>query len=150
MGSGERAASILIQAAPLYGIPVWIGRIAAIQSGPHADYDDLPTIFTSGLYLLGAGLIVALVAALLSSRSPRVQTQAVESVRFHAWTALACAVLAGVLLLVPLADRGSPTLANPPRAFMTAATIAGFAYGLVLPLVELGRAISSTIRAARG
>ncbi|MBV8720940.1 MAG: hypothetical protein JO277_02245 [Candidatus Eremiobacteraeota bacterium] len=142
----DRFIAAVVGAAPLLGVPVWVACIAAVQMRPHADYDDLPFVWTSGLFMAAAGLLVAAIFR-LTTRSAFVRAMALESLRFHVWVGAACVVVAATFLL-SFGDPANPTMANPPRGFMAAVTICILAYGIVLPLVELGRALLAGFGAA--
>ena len=142
----ERFAGTFVQAAPLLGIPVWAARIYAIDAAPHADYDAMGTFFLSGLFMLGAGALVAALAR-FTSRFPSVRALAAGALRFQLWAAAACAIVGAVVVMLALSDKGAPTLQHQPQGFMFGMYLAGFSFGVVLPLVEAGRAIVLAIRA---
>jgi drug/metabolite transporter (DMT)-like permease len=149
LSTRERLAGVFVEASPLLGIPVWAFQIYWIDSHEHADYDSTGVFFASGLFMLAAGLVIALVAR-FASRFPTVRDYAAKALRFQL-IALACAVVLVVLCAVPIVlDSGrNYTLERPPAGIGVAVLATGLAFGLILPLIEIVRASVLAVRAFR-
>jgi uncharacterized membrane protein len=149
LSTRERIAGVFVQVSPLLGIPVWAFQIYWIDSHDHADYDSTGVFFASGLFLLFAGLIVAFLAR-FASRFPTVREYAGQALRFQL-IALACAVVLAVLCALPIIlDSGrNYTMESPPAGIGVAVVVTGLAFGLILPLIEIVRALVLGVRAFR-
>ena len=144
----ERWLGAVVQGAPLLGLPICALRIYAIDSHDHADYDSTGTFFASGLFMMAAGLLVAL-AARFVSRSPWVRAHAASALRFQLWVLGICVVLVALAALPMLLDLGPFTLDHQPAGLMAAVFLTGLSFGVVLPLIETGRALVLAFRALR-
>jgi hypothetical protein len=140
----EKLGSALIEISPLLGVPTWVFRIFEIDASPHADYDDMGTFFAGGLFMLGAGLVVATLG-LLATRIPSVRATATAALRFQLWVLAACVAIGGAVLLLVLSDKGVATLEHR-QGFMLGVYLAALAYGIALPLLQAGRAIVLAVR----
>jgi hypothetical protein len=145
----ERFAGAFVQLSPLLGIPVWAFQIYWIDSHDHADYDSTGVFFASGIYMLGAGLLIALIAR-FASRFPSVRDYAGAALRFQL-IALAISVVLVVGCAIPIVlDSGRNfTMESPPAGIGVAVVLTGLAFGIVLPLIEVVRAIVLGVRAVR-
>jgi hypothetical protein len=123
--------AVLIHAAPLLGIPIWLLELSL----PSNSW-NFPLLFSAGLFMLGAGLLIP-AAALLFVRRDFVRIHALQALKFQGWIAIALAVLA-----IPLAIG---LQAKSTAIFTLGAIVVGF----VLPVVELIRAILSGATAWR-
>jgi hypothetical protein len=138
----ERATGALVQLAPLTGIGVWIWQVHARESDSSFYY----VFFFPGLFMLGTGLAVALLAR-FAARSAFVRSQAAGSLRFH-WIGACVAIAIVVLVLLStLLDRQPLSLDNQPKYLEAGFAIAAFAFGALLPLIETARAFACGISA---
>ena len=125
-----RALAVLVHASPvLLGLPLYVA-IFSLGGG-------MLVFFFPGVFMVVAGLLVALIARLFSPPG-FVRTEAAGSLRFHGIVALAALV---VLVLVFTALFGG--------AYMGAAASGAMLLGVLLPLLELARAVMYGIGAAR-
>jgi len=129
----ERAIAALVQAAPVLGAAVWVLLLVTHQN----DYAFMFVLFMPGLVMLATALAVALVAVIVAPRG-FVRTQAAGSLRFHSIVGAVSVVLL-VLAFAALA-----------RGAMAAAQSMVMLFGVLLPIVEIGRALMYGIAAARG
>jgi hypothetical protein len=125
-----RAAAVFVQTAPvLVGLTLYV----AIFS-----FAGMLVFFFPGVFMALAGLIVALVARFVAPPG-FVRTQAAESLRFH-----------GIVTIVSVALLALVFVAVFAGGNMSAASGGATLLGVLLPLVELGRAVMYGIAAARG
>jgi hypothetical protein len=129
----ERTIAACVQAAPALGVPVWV-LLLVTHPG---DYAYMFVLFMPGLVMLATALVVALVAVILAPRG-FVRTQAAGSLRFHGIVAAVSVVLL-VLAFAALA-----------RGAMAAAQSMVMLFGVLLPIVEIGRSLMYGFSAARG
>ena len=145
MFARERALAVVVQVAPVLGVPLWL----VVVSSHANDWDYMIGWFAPGVFMLGAGLAAAGLG-LVFARSAFVHAQAASSLRFHGVVAAAAAVLAALIAVSPVFDRHPLTLADPPKTFEAALGFGAFAFGIVLPFVEAIRALVCGIAAWRG
>jgi hypothetical protein len=129
----ERAIAAFVQAAPILGVAVWVLLLVTHSN----DYAYMFVFFMPGLVMLATALAVALVAVILAPRG-FVRTQAAGSLRFHG-------IVGGVIVV--LLGLAFAALAN---GAMAAAQSMVMLFGVLLPLVEIGRSLMYGIAAARG
>ena len=145
MSARERALAVLVQAAPVLGVPVWL----VVASWHANNWDYLVLWFAPGVFMLAAGLAAAGIGMLLT-RAVFVRAHAASSLRFHGAVAAGAGLLAAFILISPGFDHGPPTLDNPPKTMEAALAVGAFAYGFVLPVIEAIRALVCGIAAWRG
>jgi hypothetical protein len=99
--------------------------------------------------MLVAGLVIALVAR-FASRFPTVREYAGKALLFQL-IALACSVVLVVSCAIPIIlDSGrNYTMESPPAGIGFAVFATGLSFGLILPLIELVRAIALGLRALK-
>ncbi len=108
---------------------------------------DYNFFFTPGLFMLTAGLIVAAVARFTAKGF--VRTQAAGSLRFHLWLLLAIPAWALLFVVAMLFETPNPTMDHPPAYLIGVLGIGAFAFGLILPFVELVRALIGVSQARK-
>ena len=124
-----RVAAAFVHAAPvLVGVPFFLWVFS---------YAGMLVFFAPGVFMAVAGLIVALVARRCAPPG-FVRTEAAGALHFHSITALVGIVVL-VLVFVAVFAGG----------IMAAASIGATLLGVVLPLVEIGRALAYGIGALR-
>lgn len=120
---------MLVQAAPvLLGVPLYLAVF---------HYAGMLVFFFPGVFMVIAGLVAALVTMLVAP-SGFVRAEAAGSLRFH-----------GVLTIVSLAVLALVYAAVFAGGIMAAASGGAMLLGVLLPLVEIGRALMYGISAAR-
>lgn len=125
-----RAIAVLVQASPvLLGVPLYLA-VFSLGGG-------MLVFFFPGVFMAVAGLLVALIARLFSPPG-FVRTEAAGSLRFHGIVAI---VAIAVLVLV-----FAGALAG---GYMGAAGSGAMLLGVLLPLLEIARAVLYGIGAAR-
>ncbi|MDB5069903.1 MAG: hypothetical protein JWM87_1014 [Candidatus Eremiobacteraeota bacterium] len=131
MISGKaRAVAVLVHAAPVVlGLPLYVA-IFSLGGG-------MLVFFFPGVFMVVAGLLVALIVRQFSPPG-FVRTEAAGSLRFHGIVALAALVVL-VLVFTALFAGGN----------MGAAGSGAMLLGVLLPLLELARAVMYGIGAAR-
>ncbi len=114
----------------LVGVPLYILVFS---------YAGMLAFFFPGVFMVIAGLVVALIAR-LAAPSGFVRTEAAGSLRFHGFLTIAgLVVLALVLVYVAVFAGGN----------LAAASAGATLLGVLLPVVEVGRALMYGISAAR-
>ena len=128
-----RTLAALVEAAPVLGVPVWV---LLLVTHPN-DYAYMFVLFMPGLVMLGTALVAALAVTLIARRG-FVRSHAAGSLRFHGIVALVSLVLLAF---------GIAALANGTTG---AAQSMVMLFGVILPIVETGRAVMYAVGAARG
>jgi hypothetical protein len=129
----DRAIAAFVQAAPLLGVAVWV-LLLVTHPG---DYAYMFVFFMPGLVMLPTALAVALVAVIVAPRG-FVRTHAAGSLRFHGIVG----AVSTVLLVL-----GFAALA---KGVFSAAQSMVMLFGVLLPIVEIGRSLMYGLRAVRG
>jgi len=135
----QRWIAALVHASPIWlGVPVWLAFAGR----------DLMYYFAPGLFMLAAGLIVSVLARLTAKGF--VRAHAASALRFQAWILLAVPVWALGFPIAAIFDPPNPTMDNPPAGLQIVLGIGVFAFGFILPFVELIRVIIGIQQARRG
>jgi hypothetical protein len=125
-----RAVAVFVQAAPvLLGVPLYIVVFS---------YAGMLVFFFPGVFMGIAGLVVALIAKMVAPPG-FVRTEAAGSLRFHGIVAIVAVVLLALVYVAVFAG-----------GIMGAANSGAVLLGVLLPLIEVGRAVMFGIAAARG
>jgi hypothetical protein len=132
--TGNSFAVLLAYGAPLLGIPVFL--LALSWKGNSWNF---PLLFSGGLFMLGAGLIVPL---FLLSGAPVVRQAAMGVLRMQGLLGAAVLLYAIVTLVAMAMSPQQPTGGNPMSEWAQTLVMLGFAgAGFLLPLAELAIAI---------
>jgi hypothetical protein len=125
-----RAVAVLVQAAPvLLGVPLYVAAFSLA---------GMLVFFFPGVFMVIAGLVVAVIARLLAPPG-FVRTEAAGSLRFH-----------GIVAIVALAVLALVFVAVFAGGYMGAASSGAILLGVLLPLVETVRSLMYGVAAARG
>ncbi len=121
---------MFVQAAPvLVGVPLYLAIFSVA---------GMLVFFFPGVFMAIGGLVVALIARAFAPPG-FVRTQALGSLRFHGVVALVSLVVLALVFAGVFAS-----------GYLGAAHSGAILLGLLLPLLEVGRALMYGIRAARG
>ena len=127
--SGERLIGVLLQVAPVVlGIPLYVVALHATQ--------NMLAYFFPGIFMLVVGLLVALIGCLFLPPG-FLRVQARGSLVFHG---IAAAI---TVVLFPL------LFASFLTGAMSAASALVLLFGMILSVVEIGRALICAISVAR-
>lgn|GEM_PF-4689202 len=121
---------MFVQVAPvLLGVPLYLAAFSLA---------GMLVFFFPGVFMVIAGLVVALIATLLAPPG-FVRAEAEGSLRFHGIVAIFAVVVLALVFVAVFAG-----------GYMGAASSGAMLLGVVLPLVEIVRSLICGIAAARG
>ena len=126
--------ALLANAAPLVGIVLWLTPFSFTGGGGW----DFAKLFTIGLYMTFAGLVVPAVIWVLSGPG-LAKTEALSAVKFHAVIAAIVLGFVATLVLGLPYDPPDPGTGGSPRNVLAVMTLFFAACTFVLPIVELVR-----------
>jgi hypothetical protein len=142
-GKPARWGAVLVHAAPLLGVPLWL-----VQMQRPSNSWNFPLMFALGLFMLAPGFVIPLVV-LFAARHSLLRTNAVDALRFHSAIGILGLGLAVAFVIAVQFDPPNPTMDNPPAYSGGVLMIVAFVFGMVLPVVELVRSIIFGVRGWR-